>query len=305
MRSILILPALLFLAGCDFEDFDNGTRYHEDFHYSEPLKAGGRLSLEGFNGSVEITAWDQNTVDINGTKYARTQDDANSIKVDVQHGADYVSLRASRPPMIRHGNFGVKFVIKVPRGTVYDRITTSNGSIRAYDGAGPARLKSSNGRVEVQHLRGGVYVETSNGPIEITDNDGSVEARSSNGHIKVDGLRGALDATTSNSSIHAVIERAGDSIRLGSSNGSIDLTLPPGASCPVRAHTSNSGITLHLPGEEPNARLSATTSNGSISTDFYMRTRGEISKHHIEGVLGAGGPIIDLETSNGSIRIVK
>jgi len=305
MRAILILPAFLFLAGCDFEDFDNGTRFHEDFHYSESLKSGGRLSLESFNGSVEITAWDQNTVDISGTKYARTQDEVNAIRIDVQHGADFVSARATRPPMNRHGSYGVKFVIKAPRGALYDRITTSNGSIRAYDGAGPARLKSSNGRIEVQHLRGGLSAETSNGPIEITDQDGSVEAHSSNGHIKIEGLRGALDATTSNSSIKAEFVRVGDSIRVGSSNGSVELSLPPSASCPVRAHTSNSSITLHLPGGEPNARLSASTSNGSIQSDFDLRTRGELSKHHLEGVLGAGGPIIDLETSNGTIRIVK
>ena len=68
----------------------------------------------------------------------------------------------------------------------------------------------------------------------------------------------------------------------------------------MRAHTSNNGITLHLPGEV-NARLSAATSNASISSDFEMRMRGEISKHHIEGTLGNGGPLIDLSTSNGQI----
>jgi hypothetical protein len=54
-----------------------------------------------------------------------------------------------------------------------------------------------------------------------------------------------------------------------------------------------------------NARLSAGTSNASISTDFEMRLRGEITKHHIEGAIGNGGPLIDLSTSNGQIRIVK
>jgi DUF4097 and DUF4098 domain-containing protein YvlB len=304
MRALLLLPAVLLFTGCDFEDFDGMARYHEDFHYNHPLKTGGRLSVEGFNGSVEISSWDQNTVDISGTKSARTPEDANLIRMDIDHTADVVSIRASRPS-VRNGNFSVRFMIKVPKGTVYDRITTSNGAIRVYDGAGPARFKSSNGRIELQHIRGGVYAETSNGPIEITDNDGSVEAHSSNGHIKIEGMRGALDATTSNSSIHVVIDRPGDSIRVGSSNGSIDLALPPGAACPVRAHTSNSSITLRLPGTEPNARLSASTSNGNISTDFDMRMRGEISKHHLEGTLGNGGPLIDLETSNGSIHIVK
>jgi DUF4097 and DUF4098 domain-containing protein YvlB len=89
-----------------------------------------------------------------------------------------------------------------------------------------------------------------------------------------------------------------------SSNGSIDLTLPANTQSAVRAHTSNNGITLHLPGEV-NARLSAGTSNASISSDFEMRMSGEISKHHIEGTLGSGGPLIDLSTSNGPIRILK
>jgi DUF4097 and DUF4098 domain-containing protein YvlB len=131
-----------------------------------------------------------------------------------------------------------------------------------------------------------------------------VEIRTSNGHIRADGIRGALDATTSNSSIHAMLEKVDGSVRVQSSNGGIDLTLPPNTQSAVRAHTSNNGITLHLPGEV-NARLSAGTSNASISTDFDMRMRGEISKHHIEGTIGNGGPLIDLDTSNGQIRITK
>jgi DUF4097 and DUF4098 domain-containing protein YvlB len=206
---------------------------------------------------------------------------------------------------VRRGNYGVHFVVKVPRGAVYDRIITSNGAIRVSDGIGPARLKTSNGRIEAVHLRGGVFAETSNGPIEITDNDGSVEAHSSNGHIKIEGLRGALDASTSNSSIHAVIDRAADSIRAGSSNGNIEITLPPNAAVPVRAHTSNSSITLRLPGAEPNARISANTSNGSITSDFEVRMRGEFNKHHLDGTLGSGGPMIELETSNGSVHILR
>jgi hypothetical protein len=34
--------------------------------------------------------------------------------------------------------------------------------------------------------------------------------------------------------------------------------------------------------------------------------RGEFNNHHLEGTLGNGsGPLIDLETSNGSIHIVR
>jgi hypothetical protein len=307
MRAKLILPAiaagLVVLAGCDIEDLGGFERYHEDFHYSYPLKAGGRLSVEGFNGSVEVSVWDQETVDISGTKYARTQEDTHDLKIEVDHSADSVSVRAIRPSL-RRGNYGARFAIKVPRGVVLERVTTSNGAIRASDGAGPARLKTSNGHVEVRRLKGSLNAETSNGPVELDDIDGAVDVRTSNGHVRAEGIRGALDATTSNSSIHAVLDKVDGAVRVQSSNGGIDLSLPPNTQSAVRAHTSNSGITLHLPGEV-NARLSAGTSNASISSDFEMRMRGEISKHHIEGSIGNGGPLIDLSTSNGQIRIMK
>ena len=308
MRAKLILPAiaagLVVLAGCDIEDFGgNFERYHEDFHYSYPLKSGGRLAVDGFNGSVEVSVWDQETVDISGTKYARTQEDTADLKIEIDHNAESVAIRAIRPSM-RRGNYGAKFAIKVPRGVVLDHLTTSNGAIRTSDGVGPARLKTSNGHVEVRHLKGTLNAETSNGPVELMDIDGAAEVHTSNGHIRAEGIRGALEATTSNSSIHATLEKVDGAVRVQSSNGGIDLTLPANTQSAVRAHTSNNGITLHLPGEV-NARLSAATSNASISSDFEMRMRGEISKHHIEGTLGNGGPLIDLSTSNGQIRILK
>ena len=307
MRAKFVLPAiaagLLLLAGCEFEDMGGFERYHEDFHYSYPLKSGGRLNVDSFNGSVEVSVWDQETVDISGTKYARSQEETHDLKIEVDHTADSVSIRAIRPGG-RHGNYGAKFAIKVPRGVVMDHLATSNGAIRVADGAGPARLKTSNGHVDVRRLKGTLNAETSNGPVELQDIDGAVEVHTSNGHVRADGIRGAFDATTSNSSIHATLDKVDGAVRVQSSNGGIDLSLPPNAQSAVRAHTSNSGITLHLPGEV-NARLSAGTSNASISSDFEMRVRGEITKHHLEGSIGNGGPLIDLSTSNGSIRILR
>ncbi len=52
------------------------------------------------------------------------------------------------------------------------------------------------------------------------------------------------------------LEKVDGAVRVQSSNGGIDLTLPANAQSAVRAHTSNNGITVHLPGEV-NARLSA------------------------------------------------
>jgi len=280
---LALLPAVVVLAGCDFEDLGDSARYHEDFHYNYPLKAGGRVEVESFNGGVEISAWEQDTVDISGTRYARSQDTISEVRIDISHTPDAVSIRTVRPTM-RNGNFGARFVIKVPRKAVLDRIVTSNGGIRANDLAGPARFKTSNGGIHVNNLDGEVHAETSNGTVELNDVSGQITAHTSNGAIRGKGFRGALDMTTS--------------------NGSIDLTFAAVPVPAIRAHTSNGGITVRLPGDV-NARLSAHTSNSSISSDFEMLTRGAISKHQIEGTLGSGGPLIELETSNGGIRLLR
>jgi hypothetical protein len=309
MRMKLVVPALaaglLSLAGCDIDDFNfNGERFTRDFHYSFPLKPNGRLSVESFNGSIEISGWDQDSVDISGTKYGPTQERADDLKIETHNAPDSVSVRAIRPSE-RRNNLGARFVVKVPRSTLLDRITTSNGSIRTMDGAGPARLRSSNGSIRIENLHGPVDAQTSNGAVDLIDVEGDVIAHSSNGHIHAEGLRGGFDAGTSNSSVKAEIARATRSVRVETSNGGVELTLPAQITGEVRVNTSNSSITVRLP-SSANARILARTSNASISSDFDLKVHGEIGKNHMDGEIGSGGgPLIDLATSNGSIRLLK
>src|SRR5215510_2720648 len=110
----LLAVAVLGLTGCDIEDWNGGERVSRDFHMNHPLKAGGRFTIESFNGSVEISSWDQDTVDISGTKYATSDQLLDALKIDVQNTPDLVAVRAVRPTSYR-GNIGAKFVIKVPR----------------------------------------------------------------------------------------------------------------------------------------------------------------------------------------------
>jgi len=299
-----VLPMLLGLAGCDLEDFA-GPRYNQDFHYSYPLQAGGRLSLDTFNGAVDVSSWDQNTVDISGTKYGPTQSAADALRIDVVNTPGSVEIRVARPTEFR-GSRGARFRVKVPRKTVLEQITTSNGPIQIMGGAGPARLRTSNGPVHVEDVDGDVDSRTSNGSVDVMDVSGEVVAHTSNGRIRVDNVRGGVQAQTSNGSIAAIVAPNQDvrPIRLESSNGGIDLTLPGNFNSGVRAITSNSGITVHMPGPV-NARVAARTSNASVSSDFEVRTEGESSKNQMEGVIGNGGPLLDLSTSNGSIRFLR
>jgi hypothetical protein len=289
MSPKLLLPAiaglLLCMTACDLEDLPSNSRYNRDFHFAYPLKSGGRVAVESFNGTVEISTWDQANVDISGTKYGPTPEAADNLKVDIDHTADSVAIHVPRP-YERRNNQGARFVIKVPATAQLDRIRTSNGAIR------------------IHGVHGAIDAQTSNGPIDLTDIEGDVLAHSSNGHIRADRVLGAFSATTSNSSITATLDRVDRAVRAETSNGPIDLTIPTNLRNDLHANTSNSSITLHFP-DEPNARVVAHTSNSGISSDFDLRVRGEVTKRHIDAVLGGGGPTIELATSNGPIRLLK
>ncbi len=306
MRTKLMIPALaaglLCLTACD-ADFGNFERFNRDFHYSYPLNADGRLTVETFNGSVEISGWDQNTIDISGTKYGPTQTAADALPVNIEHGAGSADIRVV-PPFDRRGHQGASLVIRVPRGVLLDRIISSNGHIFTSDGIGPARLKTSNAKIQVRGLKGRLDAQTSNGGIELTAIDGDVIAHTSNARVQVDRVTGTVDVSSSNGSIHADVGRTDKPVRAETSNGSIELTIPSGFKGDLRAHTNNAGITVNVLGEL-DAHVVARTSNSSINTDFEVRTQGEFSKNYLDAQIGAGGGLLDLTTSNGGIRLVR
>jgi DUF4097 and DUF4098 domain-containing protein YvlB len=303
--SLSLVAGLLLLAGCDIGSFGDSNRFQEDFHSSYPLKPGGRVSVETFNGSVEVLGWEKDSVEISGTKHAATKILLDSMRIDVVASTDTVRIRVARGSE-RHGSAGARFVLRVPFKTELDRVESSNGSLRVESTQGAARLRTSNGSVRASRIEGGIDATTTNGSIELADSSGPAMLRTSNGSIGVSGVRGALEASTSNGRIRAQLADipAGRPIKASTINGGIELTLDSIRDNDVRASTSNGAIALRVPAST-SARVRAQTSNSSVSTDFEIRMKGVLSKNHMEGTIGDGGSMFDLSTSNGAIKILK
>jgi Putative adhesin len=307
-KTLVLTAIALLLAGCDphdFGSFGDSHAYEKDFHYSYPLKPGGRLSVENFNGSVEITGWDKDTVEIDGRQYASTLELRDAIKIDVAASDGLVQIRTIRPGD-RYGNMGARYTIRAPRKVNLDRIVTSNGGLKVDEIEGIIRLRTSNGSIRTARIRGDLDASTSNGGIDIDDLDGPANVRTSNGRVTAEGVRGSLQIATSNGSIHASVVKPEPHrpIKLQTSNGGIDLSMDSLADNEIRASTSNSGITVKLPSMAA-AHIHAHTSHSSIHTDFEMKREEGDGKNSLDGIIGSGGPMVELTSSNGSIRLLK
>ncbi|MCL4793663.1 MAG: DUF4097 family beta strand repeat protein [Bryobacteraceae bacterium] len=306
IRLAMALAAAVLMTGCDYdgEGWGSSTRFKEEFSETHTLAPGGRVFLENFNGSVEVLGWDRDAVEVTGSKYASRREVMEEMKIEVVSSSDSLRIRTIRPA-VRNCNCGAKYVLRLPRQAMLERIETSNGSLRVEAMRGEARLRTSNGSLKVTDFQGPLEATTSNGTVEVMDYEGNATLKTSNGRIRANGLKGRIDATTSNGSIDMTVTEPapGLPMKLTTSNGSINLTLDKWAGAGLVARTSNSSINVRLP-EGVNAQLQASTSNGSINTEMEIATT-QMSKTRVDGRIGTGGPLIDLATSNGSIRVLR
>lgn len=165
---------------------------------------------------------------------------------------------------------------------------TPNGSRENYCGVGSeGRMNTQNNDVQVHfeiRVPDGVDFigRTVNGGVEALDLGSDVTATTVNGDIDIS-TRGFAQAETVNGSIDASMESR--DFRRG-----------------AEFSTVNGSITLDLP-DDVDATIDASWLNGSFESDLPFRVDGRLGRRSAQGALGAGGPELELNTVNGSIRI--
>lgn len=128
-----------------------------------------------------------------------------------------------------------------------------------------------------------VNVTNTNGVVALTGLSRTVTAHTTNGTVSGKALTGGVDVHTTNGSVNVDLASVGaEKIFLRTTNGSVTLTVPDTAK----------------------ATLSASCTNGGINVSALDKLEiSEKSRRHVEGRLNGGGTPIELETTNGGIRV--
>ncbi len=128
-----------------------------------------------------------------------------------------------------------------------------------------------------------------------------VNFRTVNGGIELSGLTGRISAETTNGGIKA--REVSGSIDANTTNGGVDVELAQLSESGVKLGCTNGGIELRLPASSK-ATISARVANGGIDTSgLQIETNGETSRRRLDGRMNGGGAHIDIEGTNGGIRI--
>jgi len=128
-----------------------------------------------------------------------------------------------------------------------------------------------------------IDLTNTNGAVLVTGSSGRVAAKTTNGSVTTRNLTGAVDARTTNGSVNVDVASVGSGrIALRTTNGSVTLRVPDNAKADVLATWTNGGI--------------------NVSDDVKIDVT-ERSRRRFEGKINGGGPLIELQTTNGGIRI--
>ncbi len=131
-------------------------------------------------------------------------------------------------------------------------------------------------------------LQTHNGGISIADVRGNIQFNATNGGVNLKNLAGDVEGKTT--------------------NGGVNVTLSGNRwdGNKLDARTTNGGINISMPAAY-NAHFETATVNGHLNANFDMTVHGNLSeiskKMSID--IGAGGPTIHVETTNGGVNVKK
>jgi Putative adhesin len=264
------LVLLALLVGCnalDFAPLATATKTVSEVFQTDDAPI---IVVETFNGSIDISPGENDEVVVELTKRASGLDHSiaeealDGIHVAMIQTGDTIHITARRAGRWG-GNAGAAVVIAAPPKA-------------------QLQLKSSNGHIICEGLQGGIDATTSNGKLEIVEGRGRLDLASSNGGIAIDATDASVTAHTSNGRIEFRGSLAQSDHQFRTSNGRIDLVLPP----------------------DSQFALNGSTSNSHIDCDFPIESEGKRHRSRLQGNVGQNPErTISVITSNGHIAIRK
>jgi len=235
------------------------------------------LVVRSLNGRIQVEAGSDNVVTVRAELK-----DIRRIKYEAIQNGDEVIVTAEKTGdwWFPAGNTKADIYVTIPAHTAL-------------------KLKTSNGKIEVQGTTRGGTLETSNGAILLNDVKGDFDATTSNGAVEIDTIDGKASVTTSNGRV--TLQQAKGEFNARTSNETVSFSgeMTPGGS--NRLVTSNGSVQVELTGT-PSVHLDASTSNEKVKCALPILAT-KTDSNHLVGTIGAGEAELFIQTSNDDVTI--
>jgi hypothetical protein len=272
-----------------------------------------KLNVNGNNVSLTVPAIDGARADLTITVPA-----AASPTVTANHGDIKInSVKGSVIVTANHGDIELSAIT----GTMNAHINNGDASFSAHSATGPLIIEGHGrdttlsdlsgpvtmtgeffGDTHFEHIRGPIKFHTSRTDFQLGRLDGDIEI-SNNSDLSATDALGPVTLTTRNRNIN--LERIGGDVSVTNRNGSVDVTSAPPLSN-VTVENRNGSVNITVP-ERSNFNYQFDATNGDIQTDFatIQIPEGGLQKKDVSGIVGTGGPLLRVTTSQGDVSLKK
>lgn len=254
------------------------------------VKAGTRLELSNFGGSITVSTWPKNAVRVvadHSSRVAIQIDNAGpDLQIEAQHSRGLpttVDYQLTVPKSMALDLSGVSTDVSVENSEGEVKIETVQGEVSVTGGTKSVSASSVEGEVRIRGATGRVSCTSVNGSVRVERTSGPVEASSVNGEIVLESINSEeVDASTINGTVRyegVILE--GGTYRFSTHSGDVAVTVP----------------------ENVNATISVATFSGEFSSAFPIKLNETRHGKRFNFALGNGGARIELESFQGSIRL--
>lgn len=255
----------------------NNNRNLSKGEIQEILDRDYDIRIEQKGGTLEAYAKQKNNLNWrNGLSISFKVRTGNKVTTDLSTSGGSIKL-ANLSGRQNFKTSGGSLEVDRVDGNINGR--TSGGSIQVYNSSGTINLSTSGGSIKMEGLNGNIDVSTSGGSIEGRSVNGSLIAKTSGGSIDLDNLTCSVNASTSGGSLTAVLNELPGDVRLSTSAGNVNLTLP-----------QNTGANLDLKGF-------------NVNVDGLANFKGSNSKGKLNGSINGGGANVQASTSAGNVNL--
>jgi len=260
----------------------------------------GTVDINNLNGTVTVTGWDKNRVEVTGS----LGDGPDRLEVSGTKSRTVIKVIWPRETHTSSRE-ATDLNVKVPHGSQV-RVEGVNLTIDVSDVSGLIDLQTVNGGIDVSGEPAEVDAKTVNGTVEIHADTGRIKAETVNGGVKVSGGRGEV----SGRSVSGGIEVKGEgftSAELSTVSGSVDFegSIEGKGAFDFESHSGD--VVIRLPGDV-NAEFDVSTFSGDIVNELgpeAHRNSSYAPGKSVDFTAGDGGAQISVNSFSGTVRLLK
>ena len=268
------------------------------FNAQKPADPAGTVEVVNVEGAIEISGWDQPSVDVSGTIGDKVE------RVDVTSSANHTTVRVVLPSGSSwNGDSSAKLKIRVPQKSALE-VSLVSADLRVSGVSGNQHLQTVSGDIEGE-AGGDLQVSTVSGDVRLaTHNSHNAQIKTVSGDIHLNGADGTVqvnsvsgDATLS----LGTVSRA----HFESVSGGISVTSAAlAASGQLEANSVSGDLSVRF-AALPDADIDVQSFSGDINNCFGPKAIEEQygPGRRLNFRNGKGGGHIHIDTKSGDVEL--